>query len=78
MENDVNVNEQHHAQSEAVTGATYTVSYTADEQQVLLMALGELLHSVRRDEHLVPTIESLIERVRNSQAVGVGGGTVGN
>ena len=40
------------------------VTINAEEQQVLLMALGELLDSVERSEHLTPTIRALIERIR--------------
>jgi hypothetical protein len=44
-----------------------TVSFTKDECQVLLMALGELLGSVQRQEHLVPTIDTLTKRLKDAQ-----------
>jgi hypothetical protein len=44
-----------------------TLNCTREECQVLLMALGELLGSVQRQEHLVPTIRTLIKRLKDAQ-----------
>lgn len=44
-------------------GGPHTLTVTAEEIQVLQMALGELLGSVRRDEHLIPIIQSLLARL---------------
>ena len=45
------------------TGA-FTITINEGERQVLVIALGELLHSTRRDEHLDPTIQSLLDRLQ--------------
>jgi hypothetical protein len=45
------------------TGGTYTLTLDAAERQLLQMALGELLQTVAREEHLVPRIRSLLGRV---------------
>jgi hypothetical protein len=45
-----------------------TLTCTKEECQVLLMALGELLGSVQREEHLVPTIRTLIKRFKDIQS----------
>lgn len=50
-----------------VNGA-YTMSITEDERQVLLMALGALLQSVERGEHLVPIIQTLLDRIQHASA----------
>ena len=47
-----------------------TLTCTKEECQVLLMALGELLGSVQREEHLVPTIRTLTKRVKDAQVTG--------
>lgn len=44
----------------------YTVTISEDERQVLLMALGALLQSVERGEHLVSTIQSLLDRIQRA------------
>jgi hypothetical protein len=44
-----------------------TLNCTKEECQVLQMALGELLGSVQRQEHLVPTIRTLIKRLKDAQ-----------
>ena len=45
-------------------GENYNLSCNANELQVLQMALGELLQTVRRDEGLVPLIEGLLQRLK--------------
>lgn len=45
------------------TGA-YTITVNEGERQVLALALGELLLSTERREHLIPPIRSLLERVQ--------------
>ena len=45
-----------------------TLMVSGNEREVLLLALGELLQSVSRDEHLTPTIQLLLERVRGLRA----------
>jgi hypothetical protein len=46
----------------------YTLTFDGLERQLLLMALGELLGSVRRSEHLTPAIQALIARVESTPA----------
>ncbi len=45
-----------------------TLRLSGDEREVLLLALGELLQSVSRDEHLTPTVQRLLERLRSLSA----------
>lgn len=45
------------------TGA-FTITVNEGERQVLVMALGELLNSTRRGEHLDPTIQALLDRLQ--------------
>lgn len=52
-----------HEDTPAPRGGPYTLSVTADELQVLQLALGELLSSARRGEHLIPAIQSLQARL---------------
>lgn len=47
------------------TGA-YTITVNEGERQVLIMALGELLQSTERGEHLIPTIQSLLARLQRT------------
>lgn len=44
-------------------GGMHALTLDAAERQLLQIALGELLQTVSRDEHLVPHIQSLLERV---------------
>ncbi|HKV85753.1 MAG TPA: hypothetical protein VJN88_14460 [Ktedonobacterales bacterium] len=44
-------------------GGAYTLTLDAAERQLLQMALGELLQTVAREEHLVPRIRTLLDRV---------------
>lgn len=44
-------------------GGRYTLTLDAEERQLLQMALGELMQTVSREEHLVPRIHALQERV---------------
>jgi hypothetical protein len=46
----------------------YTLTFDGQERQLFLMALGELLGSVRRSEHLTPAIQALIARVESAPA----------
>lgn len=46
--------------------APYTVTISEDERQVLLMALGALLQSVERGEHLISTIQTLLDRIERA------------
>ena len=52
--------------SQGSVGQNYTLSLNANELQVIQMALGELLQTVRRDEHLIPTIERLLQRLKTT------------
>jgi hypothetical protein len=45
---------------------TYRLTLDGRERQLLLMALGELLGSVTRSEHLTPAIQGLIARVQSA------------
>ena len=45
------------------TVGAYTLTLDAAERQLLQMALGELLQTVSREEHLVPRIRKLLDRV---------------
>jgi hypothetical protein len=47
---------------------TYTLTFNGQERQIFLMALGELLGSVTRSEHLTPAIQALITRVESAPA----------
>lgn len=47
-------------------GRVYDITINENEGQVLLMALGELLQSVERTEHLTPTIQALIDRIQRA------------
>jgi len=47
-----------------------TLTCTSEECQILQMALGELLGSVQRQEHLVPTIRTLIKRLKDAELSG--------
>jgi hypothetical protein len=75
------MNHQHYALASARSDATGTASVPAEvtylltfdgaERQVLQLAESQLLQCVRRDEHLVPTIRSLLARIdTDSQASG--------
>lgn len=52
-----------HKAAPVPTGGPYSLTVTAEELQVIQLALGELLGSVRRGEHLILTIESLQARL---------------
>jgi hypothetical protein len=52
-----------HEDAAVPTGGPYTFTVTADELQVIQLALGELFSSARRGEHLIPIIESLQARL---------------
>jgi hypothetical protein len=54
------------ASSNRPAGERYQFTFTSAERDVITLALGELLQSVRRDEHLIPTIQSLIERMKSA------------
>jgi hypothetical protein len=45
-------------------GKSIVLRLTEDEREVLELALGELLSSARRDEHLIPTVQGLLDNVR--------------
>ncbi len=47
---------------------TFTLTIDGQERQLLLMALGELLSSVTREEHLTPAIQELLARVQAAPA----------
>ncbi len=53
--------------SDAPSLRTCLLTFTEDERQILVMALGELLGSVRRGEHLIARIQRLLDRVQNAQ-----------
>lgn len=55
-----------HEPAPTPTGGPYTLTLNADELQILQLALGELLGSARRGEHLVPTIQSLLARLSSA------------
>lgn len=55
-----------HSTSQSTSGQQFTLTCNADEWQVIQLALGELLQTVRRDENLVPTIEDLLQRLRQT------------
>lgn len=57
-----------HEDAPELVGGPYTLTLTADELQVIQLALGELLGSVRRGEHLIPIIESLQQRLSSVAA----------
>jgi hypothetical protein len=46
----------------------FTLTFDGLERLLLLMALGELLGSVRRSEHLTPAIQALTARVESAPA----------
>lgn len=48
------------------TYGAYTITINEGERQVLVLALGELLHSTERGEHLDPTIRSLLDRLQRA------------
>lgn len=41
----------------------YTLTLDSTERQLLQMALGELMQTVSREEHLVPRIRALQDRI---------------
>lgn len=43
---------------------TITLTLSENEREIVALALGELLSSVRRDEHLVPAVQRLLARVQ--------------
>jgi|GEM_PF-6908792 len=47
----------------ATEGPMHTFTVTEAEREVLVLALGELLQSTRRGEHLVPVIQALLRRL---------------
>lgn len=54
------------ASTAASIDATFTLSVNENEREVVLLALQELLNSVRRDEHLTPVLQTLIARVQRA------------
>jgi hypothetical protein len=53
--------------SPSAAGEPMVLRLTADERQVVQLALGELLQSTRRGEHLVPVIQSLLARIQSGE-----------
>ncbi|HLZ22390.1 MAG TPA: hypothetical protein VKQ30_09730 [Ktedonobacterales bacterium] len=45
------------------TYGAYSFTVNEGERQVLVLALGELLQSIERSEHLLPTVQSLLDRL---------------
>lgn len=52
-----------HEDAPVPTGGPYTLTVSAVELEVIQIALGELLGSARRGEHLIALIESLQQRL---------------
>lgn len=48
---------------ELPAGGHYTLTLDASERQLLQMALGELRQTVSREEHLLPRIQRLLDRL---------------
>lgn len=48
------------------TYGAYTITINEGERQVFVLALGELLQSTERGEHLDPTIRSLLDRLQHA------------
>ena len=44
-------------------GGRYSLTLDSAERQLLQMALGELMQTVSREEHLIPRIRALQDRV---------------
>lgn len=51
-------------------GGRYTLALDGAERQLLQMALGELMQTVSREEHLVPRIRALQDRLNGLVAEG--------
>lgn len=54
---------------DAPAEGTYTLTFSEQGQQIVLMALGGLLGSVKREEHLTPAIEEMIAQMQSAQAI---------
>jgi hypothetical protein len=60
---------------DAPANGIFTLTFDAQQRQLLLMALGELLSSVTREEHLTPALQELLARVQAAQAASEREGT---
>jgi hypothetical protein len=47
-------------------GQAVTLAFSGAERELLVLALGELLSSARRDEHLIPAIQALLARLQSA------------
>jgi hypothetical protein len=52
-------------QSKTTPGGSRTITLTLDEAErdLIALALGELLSSTTRDEHIIPAVQALLARV---------------